>query len=151
MQFCPEGESQSKIFRYLFLQRLLAELRIILSEDVDSTLPVLAARADQLCAHAAAAVNAIAEDSSQEEATVAAVAGQTFGRGGGRGKPRGGRGGAARGSRGGYAAAGPRSEAGADKNSPTWLAQQASGLCRHHWRYGNKAFNCRLPCSLQGN
>jgi hypothetical protein len=32
VQFCPEGESQSKIFRYLFLQRLRAELRIILSE-----------------------------------------------------------------------------------------------------------------------
>jgi hypothetical protein len=28
VQFCPEGESQSKIFRYLFLQRLPAELRI---------------------------------------------------------------------------------------------------------------------------
>ncbi len=100
MQFCLEGESQSKIFRYLFLQRLPAELRIILSEDVDSTLPVLAARADQLWAHSArrphdatAAVNAVSEDSGQEETTVAAVAGQTFSRGGGRGKPRGGRGG----------------------------------------------------------
>ena len=31
VQFCPEGESQSKIFRYLFLQRLPAELRIILT------------------------------------------------------------------------------------------------------------------------
>ena len=104
VQFCPEGESQSKIFRYLFLQRLPAELRIILSEDVDSTLPVLAARADQLWAHsarrphdAAAAVNAVAEDSSQEDTTVAAVSGQSFGRGGNRGKPRGGRGGATRG------------------------------------------------------
>jgi hypothetical protein len=86
VQFCPEGESQSKIFHYLFLQRLPAELRIILSEDVDSTLPVLAARADQLWAHsarrphdAATTVNSVAEDSSQEETTVAAVAGQTFG------------------------------------------------------------------------
>ncbi len=75
VQFCPEGESQSKIFRYLFLQRLPA-----------SCASVLAARADQLWAHsarrphaAAAAVNAVAEDSSQEETTVAAVAGQTFG------------------------------------------------------------------------
>ena len=65
---------------------------------------------------------AIAEDSSQEETTVAAVAGQTFRRGSGRGKPRGGRGGAARGGRRGRrgnAAAGPGSAAGADKNSPT--------------------------------
>jgi hypothetical protein len=115
-QFCPEGESQSKIFRYLFLQRLPAELRIILSEDSDSTLPVLAARADQLWAHSArrphdaAAVNAVAEDGGQEETTVAAVAGQSFLQGGGRGKPRGGRGGVARGSRGGNAAVGSGSE-----------------------------------------
>jgi hypothetical protein len=82
---------------------------------------------------------------------VAAVAGQTFGPGGNRGKPRGGRGGAARGGRGGNAAAGSGSAAGADKSSPTWLAQQAFCLCRHHWRYGDKAFNCRQPCSWQGN
>jgi hypothetical protein len=158
VQFCPEGESQSKIFRYLFLQRLPAELRIILSEDADSTLPVLAARADQLWAHsarrphdAAAAVNAVAEDSSQEDTTVAAVSGQSFGRGGNRGKPRGGRGGATRGGRGGTAAAGSGAATPADKSSPTWLAQQASGLCRHHWRYGDKAFNCRQPCTWQGN
>jgi hypothetical protein len=156
VQFCPEGESQSKIFRYIFLQQFPAELRIILYEDSDSTLPVLAARADQLWAHSArrphdTVVNAVAEDSSQEETTVAAVAGQTFGREGNHGKPRGGRGGAARGGRGGNAAAGSGSAAGADKSSPTWLAQQASGLCRHHWRYGDKAFNCRQPCSWQGN
>jgi hypothetical protein len=70
VQFCPEGESQSKIFCYLFLQRLPAELRIILSEDGDSSLPVLAVRADQLWAHSVrrphdAAVNAIAGDSGQ--------------------------------------------------------------------------------------
>ncbi len=155
VQFCPEGELQSKIFRYLFLQRLLAELCIILSEDSDSTLPVLAARADQLWAHsarrphdAAAAVNAVSEDSSQEDTTAAAVSGQSFGR---RGKPRGGRGGATRGGRGGNAAAGSGAATTADKSSPTWLAQHSSGLCRHHWRYGDKAFNCRQPCSWQGN
>ncbi len=82
---------------------------------------------------------------------MAAVAGQSFGRGGNRGKPRGGRGGATRGGRGGNAAAGSGAATTADKSSPTWLAQQASGLCRHHWRYGDKAFNCRQPCSWQGN
>ncbi len=58
---------------------------------------------------------------------------------------------AARGGRGGNAAVAPGSVAGADKSSPTCLAQQASGLCRHHWRYGDKAFNCCQPCSWQGN
>jgi hypothetical protein len=154
VQFCLEGETQSKIFCYLFLQRLPAELRIILFEDVDSTLPVLAARADQLWAHSArwphtAAVNTIAEDSSQEETTVAAVAGQTFGRGGGRFKPRGGQGGAARGGRGGNAAAGPGSAAGGDKNSPTWLAQQASGLGLHYWSTSSTSFLEGVTSSTQ--
>jgi hypothetical protein len=37
VQFCPNGEAQTRIFRYLFLQRLPTEIRI-----------TLAARADQL-------------------------------------------------------------------------------------------------------
>ena len=37
VQFCPDGEAQTRIFRYLFLQRLPTEIRI-----------TLAARADQL-------------------------------------------------------------------------------------------------------
>ncbi len=40
MQFCPDSWAQTRIFRYLFLQRLPTE--IILAEDRDST---LAARA----------------------------------------------------------------------------------------------------------
>jgi hypothetical protein len=51
VQFCPDGEEQTRIFRYLFLQRLPTEIRIILAEDRDSTLAALAARADQLWAH----------------------------------------------------------------------------------------------------
>ena len=149
VQYCPEGESQSRIFRYLFLQRLPVELRIILSEDRDSPLPALAARADQLWAHSAkrphdSGVHAVVqEEAGAEGSTVAAVA---TSRSADRGKPRGGRGGPARGAgRGG----GPAT--GADKSSPTWLAQQSSGLCRSHWRYGEKAYNCRPPCSWQGN
>jgi hypothetical protein len=64
VQYCPKGESQSRVFHYLFLLRLQVELRIILSEDRDSTLPALAASADQLWVHSAkqphdAAVNAV--------------------------------------------------------------------------------------------
>jgi hypothetical protein len=93
------------------------ELHIILSEDRDSTLPVLAARADQLWAHIAnpphdAAINAIAEESGQDDPTVAAVFGFQFERGSGsHGKPQGGRGGP---RQGGNAAAG--AAAGADKS-----------------------------------
>ncbi len=51
VQFCPDGEAQTRIFRYLFLQRLPTEISIILAEDRDSMLSTLAARADQLWAH----------------------------------------------------------------------------------------------------
>jgi len=102
--WCSTSESQLKIFCYLFLQWLPVELRIILSKDRDSTLPVLAARADQLCAQIAkwphdAAINTIAEESGQEDPTVVAVFGFQFGRGSGsHGKPQGGRGSPSRGA-----------------------------------------------------
>jgi hypothetical protein len=67
VQFCPYGEAQTRIFWYLFLQRLPTEIRIILAEDRDSTLAPLAARADQLWAHSTrqphdAAINAILDE-----------------------------------------------------------------------------------------
>ncbi len=51
VQFCPDNEAQTRIFRYLSLQQLPTEIRIILAEDRDSKLAALAARADQLWAH----------------------------------------------------------------------------------------------------
>jgi hypothetical protein len=64
-----QEESQTRIFCYGFLQRLPVDLRIILFEDKDSTLPMMVARADQLWAHSAkrlnAAVNAVAEENNQ--------------------------------------------------------------------------------------
>jgi hypothetical protein len=73
VQVCPYGEAQTRIFRYLFLQRLPTEIRIILAEDRDST---LAARANQLRAHSTrqphnATVNAVLDDEGHE--TIAAV------------------------------------------------------------------------------
>ncbi len=88
----------------------------------------LAARADQLCAHIAkwphdAVINAIAEESGQEDPTVAAMFVFQFGRGSGsHGKPQGGRGGpSCSAGRGGNAAAG--AAAGADKSSPSYSAE----------------------------
>jgi hypothetical protein len=73
VQFCPDGEAQTRIFRYLFLQRLPTEIRIILTEDRDF---MLAARADQLWAHSTrqphdASINAVLDEEGHE--TVAAV------------------------------------------------------------------------------
>jgi hypothetical protein len=71
VQFCLDGGAQTRIFRYLFLQRLPTEIRIILAEDRDSKLAALAARADHLGAHSTqqphdAAVNAVLEKEGQE-------------------------------------------------------------------------------------
>jgi hypothetical protein len=93
VQFCPDGEAQTRIFRYLFLQRLPTEIRIILAEDRDSTLAALAARADHLWAHSTrqphnAAVNAVLEEEGHK--TIAAVSHSHHSRGGRRGRGRGG-------------------------------------------------------------
>ncbi len=89
VQFCPDGEAQTRIFRYLFLQRLPTEIRIILAEDRDSTLAALVAQANQLWAHSTrqphdAAVNAVLEEEGHE--TIAAVSHSHHFRGGGRGR-----------------------------------------------------------------
>jgi hypothetical protein len=78
VQFCTEGESQTRILRYLILLRLPTEIRMILAEDRDSTLPALAARADQLWAHSTrqphkAAINSVVEEDRQEPPVLAAV------------------------------------------------------------------------------
>jgi hypothetical protein len=82
LQLCPAGESATKLFRMLFLQRMPRELRIILAEDAVSELQQLAARADVLWTHhggagggpMVAAVSPV-EEPDGEASTVAAVGG----------------------------------------------------------------------------
>jgi hypothetical protein len=85
VQFCPDGEAQTRIFRFLFLQRLPMEIRIILAEDRDSTLAALAARADQLWAHSTRQQHDAAVNAEGHE-TIAAVSSSHHSRGGGRGR-----------------------------------------------------------------
>jgi hypothetical protein len=80
VQFCTVGESQTRIFfRYLFLQRLPTEIRMILAEDRDSKLPALAARADQFCGPTAPGRRSmppstqVVEEDRQEPPVLAAV------------------------------------------------------------------------------
>ncbi len=157
VQFCPDNEAQTRIFRYLLRQRLPTEIRIILAEDRDSTLAALAARADQLWAHSNrqphdAAINAVLEEEGHETKAavpalitpvVAAVDGDMAvvsrpfcGRAGRDVSP-----------------ASTAAEAPADSNlnTPSKLSRQSSGLCRFHWQFGDKAYSCSSPCSWQGN
>jgi hypothetical protein len=139
-QFCPLGESNTKIFRLLYLSRLPRELRIILSEDTDSPLTALAARADQLWSHTPQHGSGVAAVSSSDTDGEVAAIGRGRNRGAKRGnnKPRGG-GGGGRGRGSHQDADSARQE------------QLASGLCWAHWRFGEEAYTCKAPCSWAEN
>jgi hypothetical protein len=137
-QFCPQGEEDTKIFRLLYLSRLPCELRMILSEDKDSSLAALAARADQLWSHApqhSAGVAAVSSEANEGE--VAAISHQQQG-GARRGNSK---------SRGG----GGRNKQQKRDGVQDRQAQLASGLCWAHWRFGEEAYGCRPPCKWAEN
>jgi len=139
LELCPAGEETSKFFAFIYLHRLPQELRIMLGEDDHQEVQQLAKKADRLWAlHGHRQHGAVAAVSAAAPVPVTAV------RGASGGNRRGGRGGQAR-SRGG-----PSGTATA-RTTPSYLAQDAAGLCFYHWRFGDKASNCETPCSWQGN
>jgi hypothetical protein len=133
-QLCPAGETGTRIFRLLFLHRLPRELRIILSEDITSSLSALAARADMLWSHTPhTGSDAVAAVCDHPDA-VAAIRHQQ--RDGGKVNKQ----------------KNKRREAPKKHLTPEdKAAQAASGLCVAHWRYGEDAFSCRQPCSWSEN
>jgi hypothetical protein len=148
LQLCPAGESATKLFRMLFLQRMPRELRIILAEDAVSELQQLAARADVLWTHhggaggglTVAAVSPV-EETDGETSTVAAVGGNP---------PRGkawkwrGRPGRARGGRQ------PANQDGGGPSPPDG-GKQRVWLCSQHYQNGKGAQSCTPPCAWPGN
>ncbi len=50
LEYCPEGESTTAVFAYLFLQRLPREIRVLLSEDDPADMRAIADKADRLIA-----------------------------------------------------------------------------------------------------
>jgi len=143
LEFCPRGEENNRFFTHMFLQRLPAELRILLGEDDHRDPRPLAVKADQLWAvnGARAAHIAAVADGQQEPAQVAAIASRQPTRGGkkrssGRTRPA-----ATSGVAGASQAAVPPA------NTPMELSQIQSGLCYKHWRFGEAAHSCQAPCS----
>jgi hypothetical protein len=142
-------------FRIAFLQRLPRELRIILAEDNNTTLPALAARADLLWSHSSVqphdqspAVHAMTDPDL--DAPVAAVASQQQGgRGGNRGFR--GRGNRGRNAQGGHGGRGGQNGSQPNPSAPLANAKTASGLCTAHWKYGDQAWSCKPPCTWQEN
>ncbi len=156
LELCPAGEWETEFFRANFLQRLPEKIRMLLLDDQEE-LPVVAARADRLVAHqGTGTVAAVSPAPAQEEEgtnTVAAIGGQAPSRGGfrPRGRGRGGRNGRGPPPRGGQQQQQPQDGQARSDPSPFQLALSASGLCRTHFKYGERAFTCFPPCTWQGN
>ncbi len=167
LELCPPGEEETEWLRANFLSRLPEKVRILLLED-EEELRVIARRADRLIAHQGGQhVAAVSNAAGQTEEPSSVNAVQHAGRGRGRGRDR--RGGAVR------TAFGRQQQAGSQPSqpqqssqpqqpsqprqaqqqhadpSPMQLAVAASGLCRTHFKYGERAFTCFPPCTWQGN
>jgi len=148
LQLAPADEQNSKFLRFLFLQRLPRELRIMLSEDGVTPLPQLAARADTLWSHNFGNGGHVAAVMDDDLPVVAAVAsGARTGNQRGRGRQGGQRGG------GRSTAGGNRPAAASQGGQQTMadIARAGTGLCHHHFTFGDRAHRCTPPCTWAGN
>jgi hypothetical protein len=165
LELCPRGHETSIFFTHLFLERLPAELRIMLGEDDHQNLRDVAKKADSLWAlhkmHLAPGATVAAVDGTSASlaspgvSTVAAVSSRGMGRGS-RGPSHGGRGG--RGGRApGASRGGVQPQVGgqqvahqplaASSLRPADLARIQHGLCFYHFNFGKQAHNCTAPCN----
>ena len=134
LEYCPTEEEKSAFFRAAFIQRLPAELQVLLDGVEDGDLKDLAAKADKLWAirrpsglHMAA-ISQHTEDSGEQESgeTVAAIKPAP------KGKPQ-------------YKGRRPD---GRQKQPPRMFT-----ICFKHMKYGADAFSCDDPttCKWAGN
>ena len=162
LEYCPEGEENTALFRAAFVHRLPTEIQVLLDGIETGDLKQLAMKADQLWltrgsgpVHAVAAVSDSNQQLTGEEECVAAVKGQAFrnwrgkkdrrdaGRDGGRdGGREGGRDGGKDGGSSG------RDASGGKKGG--WHAVE---ICSRHLRFGADAWTCQDParCKFPGN
>jgi hypothetical protein len=143
---CPRGHEDSIFFVHLFLERLPAELRVLLGEDDHQDPRALAEKADRLWAMHGQRFGMLAALEPSEPPVVAAVSGR--GRDNRRG--RGGRGRNGGGGQSGHGGGGSAAAQGASASAatnPVDLARIQSGLCFYHWSFGEKANRCTAPCA----
>jgi hypothetical protein len=123
----PADEKQ--FFAYFFLNRLLREVRILLSQEPVSDMRALAAKADALMALHVPHQHEVAAVSTQEsdEATVAAAARSS--------------------SSGSKKAAAQKKKKYRRQRSQSAADERRSPLCWLHIRFGDKARRCEQPCA----
>ncbi len=151
LEVCPANEEKTKLFMFMFVQKLPEDLRLMLG-DVEAGDPrAVAAKADRLWAcHAKHQSDSmVAAVGDEEEDLVAAVSGKSQQKKGGTWKK--GKFQKSDRQQGQQRADGVKQQQ--EKNAPMDLAIAASGLCRAHWFHGEKARHCTqgMTCSWQGN
>ena len=151
LELVHPGEEWSRLFAMLFLRRLPAAVRLQLTEDNQEDIRALADKADRCAAsihrHQQLLPVFDCEDAEAQSdylvATVGSFQGGCFTQRsrGGQNRPKGGRGGQ-----------GPQSRNSSSLQEPS-QAQQAkqAGLCRNHFIYSKKTYNCGGNCSWSGN
>ena len=146
LDLCPRGQESNIFFTHLFLERLPAELRIMLGEDDHQDPRPLAAKADQLWAlHGGRfATIAAVDEECAEAAPVAAVSSRQPSSVGGRGKK--GKSGRGRQSAAAGATGAPKAAV-TPSYSPKQLSKMQAELCFYHWTFGDKAQKCDAPCN----
>ncbi len=156
LELVHPGEERTRLFAMLFLRRLPAAVRLQLTEDDHEDVRALADKADRCAASIhrhqqllpvfAATADDTEDNEEQSDFTVAAVGSSRGGRFNQRS-----RGGQSR-SRGGRGGQRPQSSSSSSQQEPS-QAQQAkqAGLCRNHFIYGEKTYNCGGNCSWSGN
>ena len=162
LELVHPGEERTRLFSMLFLRRLPPAVRLQLTEDDHKDVGALAEKADRCAASIHhhqqtaspiffATTDNTPEVEEQEEFSVTAVGSGRGGRGAQHG--RGGQNRSGRPGRGGQRPQQlqPNSTQPAAAETPAQLARQASGLCRSHFRYGDKAYSCGGNCTWQGN
>jgi len=145
LDLCPRGQESNIFFTHLFLERLPAELRIMLGEDDHQDPRPLAAKADQLWALHGGKFSTIAAVDGEcvEAAPVAAVSSRQPPSGNSRGKK--GKSGRGRQSAAAGTAGAPKAAV-TPSYSPKQLSKMQAELCYFHWTYGDKAQKCEPPC-----
>ena len=156
LELVHPGEERSRLFAMLFLRRLPAAVRLQLTKDDHEDVRALADKADrcatsihrhqQLLPVFATTADDTEDNDEQSDFTVAAVGSSRGGRFNQRS-----RGGQNR-SRDGRSGQRPQSSSSSSQQDPS-QAQQAkqAGLCRNHFIYGDKTYNCGGNCSWSGN
>lgn len=143
------GEEKSHLFAMLFLRRLPAAVRLQLTEDDHQDVRALADKADRCAAslhrQQPVHIQAVLPSADEPDPGAASINAVNIG---GRGAQRGGS--CGRNNRGGRGRnSGGRRDG--RQLTPSKLAQQGSGLCPLHDKYGEEAHSCSGNCSWQGN